>query len=60
MSRKHDIEIEFDKETRNYHIIWEPFAVSSGKTKQDALEDLREAAHFSVDTLVDLKLAETD
>lgn len=56
VSRNHEIEIEFDEETQNYYIIWEPIVVSLGKTKQEALEDLREAALFGVDTLVDLKM----
>ena len=53
---KHDVEIKFDEETQNYYIFWEPMVISLGKTKQEALEDLREAAHFDVDTLIDLKL----
>jgi len=56
VSRNHDIEIEFDEETQNYYIIWQPIVVSLGKTKDEALEDLREAAHFGVDTMIDLKL----
>ena len=51
-----DIEIEFDGETQDYYIVWEPVVISLGKTKGEALEDLREAAHLFVDTLVDLKL----
>jgi predicted RNase H-like HicB family nuclease len=56
MSRNNDIELEFDEETRNYYIVWEPIVISLGKTRQEALEDLRQAAHFGVDTLIDLKL----
>jgi len=56
MSRNNDIELEFDEETRNYYIAWEPIAISLGKTRQEALEDLRQAAHFGVDTFIDLKL----
>jgi len=54
--RKHDIEIEFDEQTQDYYIVWQPIVASLGKTRQEALEDLREAAHFGVDTLIDLKL----
>jgi len=50
------IEIEFDEETQDYYIVWEPLVISSGNTRQESLEDLREAAHFAVDTLTDLKL----
>ena len=41
-----DIEIEFDEETRDYYIVWTPTVISLGKTKDEVLEDLREAAHF--------------
>jgi len=56
VSRNNDIELEFDEETRNYYIVWEPIVISLGKTKQGALEDLRQAAHSGLDTLIDLKL----
>jgi predicted RNase H-like HicB family nuclease len=55
MSRRQGIEIELDPETNDYFIIWEPRVISLGKTEKEALEDLREAAHFAVDILVDLK-----
>ena len=58
MSVKHGIKIEFDKETQSYYIIWQPVVIGSGKTKADALQDLREAAHFGVDNLIALKLKE--
>lgn len=56
MSRKWDIEIEFDDQTQDYYIIWQPVVIGSGKTEAAALQDLRQAAHFGVDTLIDLKL----
>jgi len=56
VSRNNNIKIEFDEETQNYYIIWQPIVVSLGKTKGEALEDLREAAHFGVDTIIDLKI----
>ena len=56
MSDKNDIIIEFDEGTRNYYIIWEPVVVALGKTRQKVLDDLRQAAHFGVDTLIDLKV----
>jgi len=56
VSREKDINIEFDEETQDYYIIWQPMViVAAGKSKHDALEDLREAAHFGIDTLIDLK-----
>jgi hypothetical protein len=53
---KRDINLEFDRETQEYHIIWEPVVIGMGKTRHETLEDLRVAAHFGIDTLVDLKL----
>jgi predicted RNase H-like HicB family nuclease len=50
------INLEFDKESGGYYIVWEPLVIGAGQTEGDALEDLREAAHFGVDTLVDRKL----
>ncbi|GAG71728.1 unnamed protein product [marine sediment metagenome] len=41
---------------REYYIVWEPVVIAMGKTRHEALEDLREAAHCGVDTLIDLKL----
>jgi len=54
---ENDINLEFDSQTGEYYIIWKPVVISTGKTKDEALEDLREAAHFGVDSLIDLKLA---
>lgn len=51
-----DITVECDTETMDYYSVWEPLVIGAGKTAREALEDLREAAHFSVDTLIDLKL----
>ena len=51
-----NINLEYDRETREYYIIWEPVVISTGKTRVAALEDLREAAHSGVDTLIDSKL----
>jgi predicted RNase H-like HicB family nuclease len=53
---KNDINLEFDSETGEYYVIWKPVVIGMGKTGCEALEDLREAAHFGVDTLIDLKL----
>ena len=51
-----DIEFEYDRETGDYYIFCQPRVIGTGKTASEALEDLRAAAHFSVDTLVNLKL----
>jgi hypothetical protein len=47
---------KFDRETQGHYIIWDPIVIGMGKTKREALEDLRAAAHFGVDTLIDLRL----
>lgn len=56
MSKNHDIDIESDEKSHNFYTSWEPIVISSGKTKEEALGDLREAAHVGVDNLIDLKL----
>ena len=53
---KNNINLDFDSEIGEYYIIWEPVVIGTGKTGREALEDLREAAHFGVDTLIDQKL----
>lgn len=60
MSRRPDIEIEFDQETSSYFIIWEPLVIGLGRTKEEALEDLREAAHQGVDIFIDAKLKDIE
>lgn len=50
------IKVEFDNVTQHYYTVWELGVIGSGSTKQEALEDLREAAHFGVDSLIDQKL----
>jgi len=52
---ENDINLEFDRESGEYYIIWKPLIIGMGETRTRALEDLREAAHFGVDTLIDLK-----
>jgi len=55
---KNDINLELDHKTREYYIIWSPLVIAAGKTETKALEDLRETAHFGINTLIDLKLKE--
>ena len=60
MAGHQNINIEFDRESMEYNVIWQPMVViSSGKTMGEALEELRETAHFGVDTLIDLKLKDS-
>jgi hypothetical protein len=51
-----EIKIEFDRATQQYYIVWELSVIGLGQTKRKALEDLRVAAHFGVDSLIDQKL----
>ena len=51
-----NIEIGFDEESLNYYIDYRFFAIGLGKTKEEALEDLREAGHFGVDSLINSRL----
>jgi predicted RNase H-like HicB family nuclease len=53
---ENDINLEFDRENGEYYIVWAPVVIGTGQTEGEALEDLREAAHFGADTLIDLKL----
>jgi hypothetical protein len=53
-----NIRIEYDRQAECYQIIWAPMVVvGAGGTRTEALEDLRRAAHFGVDAMVDVKLA---
>jgi hypothetical protein len=51
-----DIKLDYDQESGDYYIVWEPVILSAAKTQRQALEELRGAAHSGVDTLIDLKL----
>jgi predicted RNase H-like HicB family nuclease len=54
-----EMQIEYDEAICSYYVAWKPMAaMGMGKTKEKALEELRQAAHFGVDTAVNLKLAE--
>ncbi len=55
-SGNHDIEIEFDEATRSYFIVWTPLIAGAGGTEHEALQELRDAAHFGVDALIDMKI----
>ena len=50
------INIEYCRETGEYFIAWEPLVIGAGKTESEALEDLRAAARFGAETLINLKL----
>lgn len=56
MSKRNEIEIAFDDVTQDYYAFWKPIAIGAGKTKNETLQDLKQAAHFGVDTFIDLKV----
>ena len=56
MATKSDITLKYDREAREYYIIREPVVIGTGITRREALEDLRTAAHFGVDTMINLTL----
>ena len=53
------ISIEYDEAIQSYYIVWQPLACAgAGRTEKEALEELRQAAHYGIDTMVNLKLKE--
>jgi hypothetical protein len=56
MSGKSEIHIEFDEDMKGYYAVWKPLVIGTGETRKKALDDLRQAAHFGVDTFIDLAL----
>ena len=48
-----DIQINYDTVSHSYYIVWQPMVViSAGPTIEEALKDLKEAAHFGIDTFL--------
>ena len=48
-----DIQIEYDNVSSTYYIVWQPMVVvGGGSTRKAALDDLRSAAHFAIDTVL--------
>jgi len=56
MSKTNEIHIEFDEVAQGYYAIWQPVVIAAGKTRRKALDDLRQTAHFGVDTFIDSRL----
>jgi predicted RNase H-like HicB family nuclease len=55
------IVIGYDGDSRNYYGIWRPLiGIGLGKTEAEVLDDLRAAALFGIETMVDLKLREIE
>jgi hypothetical protein len=60
MSVESGINLKFDRGTQEHYIIWKPVVIGMGRTRHEALEDLRTAAHLGVDTLINMKLKKID
>ena len=59
MSGNCDIEIGFDEVSKDYYIICDlPTAIGSSGTEIEALHDLRDAAHFGIDSIIEQKRKE--
>lgn len=55
----YEIQIEYDEEDRKcYAMLESGKAIGLGTTRGEALEDLKEATHFYIDTMIELKLRE--
>jgi hypothetical protein len=60
MSKTNEIQIAFDEVMQGYYAVWKSIIIGTGKTKHAALDDLRQTAHFGVDTFIDLKLEDVN
>lgn len=50
-----DMQIEYDTVSNTYYVVWQPIVVvGAGSTKKAALDDLKTAAHFGIDTILNL------
>ena len=57
MSEILKIEVDFDETSKDYYMILEKLnSIGSGKTKIDALLDLKEALNCYIDTLIHQKI----
>lgn len=50
-----NVEIAFDEVSLNYYVVFTLTAIGMGKTREEALEDLREAGFFGIDTMINTK-----
>ena len=56
-----EILIDYDSDSQSYYCIWRPLtSIGLGKTEAEAVDDLREAAIFGIETMVDSKLREIE
>jgi predicted RNase H-like HicB family nuclease len=56
-----EIMIAYDDDSQSYYCIWRPLtSVGLGRTRAEALDDLRAAAYLGIETMVNLKLREIE
>ena len=61
MQGRNEISMEFDDYSKLYYAtVIPPVAIGSGKTARKALGDLRKAAYYGIDTLIDNKMVNID
>jgi hypothetical protein len=58
-SENKDIQIEYDTVSHTYYVVWQPMMViGAGSTRKAALDDLKNAAHFGIDTILSKEIEE--
>lgn len=57
-TKRHNFQIEFDEVSRSYFIFWRTVIAGLGETPHEAMDDLRQAAHLGIDTMIDSKARE--
>ena len=59
-SENKDIQIEYDSVSSTYYIVWQPMVVvGGGSSRKAALDDLKSAAHFGIDTILNKEIEKT-
>ena len=60
-SENTDIQIEYDTISRTYYIVWQPMVVvGGGSSRKAALDDLKTAAHFGIDTILNREMEKAE
>jgi hypothetical protein len=49
------IEMAFDSKSGDYYAVWQPVFLGSGRNRLEALKDLRKAARFGIDAMIDVR-----
>ena len=55
-----DLQIDYDTVSNTYYVVWQPMVVvGAGPTKKAAMDDLKKAAHFGIDTILNREVEKT-